>query len=283
MQLSQEQESYKKAIAKIGSLHGNMAVLSKLDEILKDYNSELSDIEKLLQSDGAITATIVKISNSALYTAGEKNDNLSAALQKVGFSETRKLVGMALSKQVFMRDLESYGVSADSYWRYSYFSAVFMEMHASEVGMEEGDAYMLGLLHSIGRVVINELLRTNEIEVYWDRFIPESTWETSMVGFTNGIAGSILLESWAFSKEMCERVENQVNPKSQATETVLLLLDFTQQLALHHLDADRIEALCKPNGHPYLETQNLTESEIRDSVEAALANLEETYESLKNS
>lgn len=278
-----QEEIYTKAIANIGSLHGNMAVLSKLDEILKDYNSELSDAEELLQSDGAIAATIVKISNSALYNSGEKNDNLSEALQKVGFSQTRKLVSMALSKQVFMRDLESYGVSADSYWRYSYFSAVFMEMNASEVNMESGDAYMLGLLHSIGRVVINELLRANEIEVYWDCFIPESTWETSMVGFTNGTAGSLLLESWAFSEEMCKRVKTQINPEAQAADPALLLLDYTQQLALHHLDPDRIEALCKPGGHPYLKTQDLSEEEMLENVKTALVNLEETYESLKNS
>ncbi len=279
--MQSEQQSYAQAIKRIGDLHGNMAVLSKLDTVLKDYNSSLEDAEQLVQSDGAIAATIVKLSNSALYGFGEGDNDLSSALQKVGFAETLKLVSMALSKQVFMRDLDAYGVSADSYWRYSYFVAVFMEGQAKRVGLDVSDAYLLGLLHSIGRVVITELLHADEVEVYWDRFVSESVWETSMVGFTNRVAGSLLLKSWNFTEEIYQRVEQQSDPELQAADPVLALLDYARQLALHLEDASRIEELCQPEAHPYLALCEQSESELLASIATAQADLEETYESLR--
>ena len=155
-------EQYEIAIEEVRDLHGNMSVLSRLYAILSDPNSRISEAVELLQSDGALSAIILRFSNGALFSPNERSDSIEMALQQVGFQKTLKLVGAALSNQVFMRNLNAYGITADSYWRYSYFTAIFMGKQAPICGINANTAYLMGLLHSIGRVIINELLHTKK-------------------------------------------------------------------------------------------------------------------------
>ncbi len=273
---------FEETVKSIGNLHGNMAVLSKLDAMLKDLNTDVSEPERLIHSDGAISGTIVQISNSALYGFSEKSDNIATALQKIGYNEALKLVSLALSKQVFMRDLESYGITADSYWRYSYFTAVFLERQAKTLGLDSEAAYLFGLLHSIGRVVINEILHAREIEVFWDRFIPEKEWELMMIGLTNQEAGSLLLKSWNFPSAICERVAQQNAPLDETNDVLIQLLDYARALANHLIDTPRLIALCKAGAHPAQKNLRLTEIQLYKEVTEIEAHVEEVYASLKD-
>ncbi|MDQ8182755.1 HDOD domain-containing protein [Pelagicoccus sp. SDUM812005] len=273
---------FEETVKSIGDLHGNMAVLSKLDAVLKDLNTDISEPERLIQSDGAISGTIVQISNSPLYGFTEKSDSIATALQKVGYNQALKLVGMALSKQVFMRDLESYGITADSYWRYSYFTAVFLERQAKALGLNSDEAYLFGLLHSIGRVVINEILYTRQVEVFWDRFIPEKEWEMMMIGFTNQKAGALLLRLWEFPPELCKRVENQNASASANSDLLVSLLDYARALANHLIDPPRLRALCRPDTHPVQKKLRLPAAQLLKEVNEIAAHVEEVYASLKD-
>lgn len=282
MDTNPDESSLEESVKNIGELHGNMAVLSKLDAVLKDLNTDISEPEKLIQSDGAISGTIVQLSNSPLYGFNDKSENIATALQKVGYNQALKLVGMALSKQVFMRDLESYGVTADSYWRYSYFTAVFLERQAKALGLNSDEAYLLGLLHSIGRVVINEILHAREVEIFWDRFIPETEWELMMIGFSNQKAGALLLKIWDFPPELCKRVENQNTANGKASDLQISLLDYAKSLALHLVDPPRMRALCRAGTHPVQQKLRLSQAQLVKEVTEIEAQVEEVYASLKD-
>jgi HD-like signal output (HDOD) protein len=277
-----EKELFEKAIKEVVDLHGNMAVLSKLDILLKDYNSDLSDAEELIQSDGALSAKIVRISNSVIYRIGDRCGTIRSALYNIGFNEALKLVSLALSKQVFMRNLDAYGISADNYWRYSYFTAVFMEGQAKRFGFEANNAYLIGLLHSIGRVVINELLHKREIEIYWDRFIPPDVWEKESIGFSSEVAGSLLLKNWDFSLEMYQRVENQRKPSKIDSDPLLLLLDYARLVSINLEDSEALASLCEKGAHPYLIKQPQSSGELLSAIAETADYVADIYKSLKD-
>ena len=274
-------ERLEKVIAEKVRLHGNMAVLSKLNTLLRDANSELSEIEGLIQSDGPIAANVVKISNGALFGFSGDCETVDEALRKVGYAEALRLVSIALSEQVFMRDLDSYGTSADDYWRYSYFTSVFMEAQSKRIGLDPGDAHMIGLLHSIGRVVINELLRVEEIEVYWDRMVPLAEWEEATVGFNSDAAGATLLRQWSFSEDVYRRVAEQSDPGKIASDPYLRLLDYARALAVNLDDDKAIESLCEPEAHSYLEQGgDDVLNGVRDDLEFARKSIDAVYENV---
>lgn len=222
------------AIREIEELHGNMALLSRLGPMLRDPNSDIADASRLIQSDGPLSATIIRISNSAYYRSGEKNKDVLSALRKVGFNQALRLVGIALSKEVFMRDLESYGISADAYWNYSYFSGIFMEVFGRRFGFDSDVAYLLGLLHGIGKVVINQLISEKKVEVYWDPSIPSEQWELAMIGFRYDRAGALLLKSWEFEEAISRRVDQQLEKSAIREDPMLQLLQFCRDIIDHN-------------------------------------------------
>lgn len=232
---SPSKEEFRLALQKVEALHGNMAVLAKLGILLREPDTGIDQIARLLQTDGALCANIIRLSNSALYGAGSRSANISDALAKVGYNRILSVIGAALSKRLFMNDLGAYGMSADDYWAYSYFCGVLLEEHAMQIGVAPDEAYLVGLLHALGRVVINDLLLRTKVEIYWDPSLPAEDWETIVLGFRNDEAGAHLLRAWKFSPEVHQRVADQNNPARRAQDPLLRLLDFARRTAeLNH-------------------------------------------------
>lgn len=266
---SAEKEEYLRILGKMESINGNMAVLSRLGSMLHDPNNGIDDVAKLLQSDGALSANAIRASNSVRYGIGPKISNVESALIKVGYNQVISLIGTALSKQVFMKDLPAYSMTADDYWAYSYFCGVFLEAQASRVGIFPDEAYLLGLLHGIGRIVINELLIKGRSELIWDKSIPCEKWEELNIGFRSDQAGATLLKNWKFSPSIHQRVADQYLPQAQAKDQLLQLLDYARcsaELNQYRLDEEPWQL---PADHPYTQNPDFHPRVMAEEIENA--------------
>lgn len=273
---------YVAAIKEIENLHGNLAVLSRLNEILRDYNSNLADAEQLILSDGALASSVIKISNSVMYGRGKTHTNLHAAIQQVGFSQVLKLVGMALSKQVFMKDLTAYGITANQYWFSSYFTALFMEYQAKALSMGANDAYLIGLLHGIGKVVINELLRDRDVEIFWDPSIPSEAWEMVMIGFTHAKVGALLLDTWNFPSRIHEAINRQHLPNAKKEQPLLSMLDFASAIATRNTIEQPLKEWKINFNHPHLIQHNFSRDNVMAQIEAVIRTVNSVRKTLEN-
>ncbi|MCX7712734.1 MAG: HDOD domain-containing protein [Chthoniobacterales bacterium] len=246
-------EEFADAIKRIENLHGNMAVLSRLHQIFKDPNSELSQGERLVRSDANLSAQIIKLANSPIYRRGNFSPDLSSAIQKVGFNELLRMVSIALSKGVFLRDLKAYGISARQYWETSYFCALYLETTYFLTNTPKSEAYLIGLLHQIGKVIIEELLREARIEIYWDSYIPCEQWEEVMVGFRYDFAGATILERWKFPDTITGPIGQQTNPEARAKSNLLTTLDYCSNLLSKNNHSNSVEDWNLLPDHPYWE------------------------------
>jgi HD-like signal output (HDOD) protein len=266
---AQDKENYLHVLGKMESLNGNMAVLSRLGIMLHDPNNGIDTIAKLLQSDGALSSNAIRSSNSVRYGIGPKISNVEAALVKVGYNQIISVIGTALSKQVFMKDLPAYNMTADEYWAYSYFCGVFLEAQAHRVGIFSDEAYLIGLLHGVGRIVLNELLIKGRSDLVWDKTIPCHEWEEQTIGFRNDQAGATLLKNWKFSPGIYQRVADQNLSHAQAKDLLLLLLDYARccaELNQYHIDA---EVWLLPTDHPYTQNPEFDARAMAEEIEAA--------------
>ena len=104
------------------------------------------------------------------------------------------MVNLSLARQLFARDLYSYGISAYYYWSDSIAAALLMEGLAKHLGLDAEDAYTLGILHAIGRILINRVVEEKGFSIYWDGRQPIEDWERGAVGVNFTEAGAMLLE-----------------------------------------------------------------------------------------
>ena len=252
-------DDFKQAIQAIDALGATPAVLVKVAELAKDPNMDLATISALLRNDGPLAADIIRISNSPYYAPATFHSNLTAAINFIGLREVIRVVNLSLSRQLFARDLCSYGISAHDYWSDSVAAALVMEALAKLSGLNPEDAYTLGILHAIGRVLINRVIDDQGFAIYWEAPQPIAEWERGAVGFDYAQAGAMLLEHWSFPTATCDVIRWQLNPE-KVVESLSLLgaLQFTQRLlALTGLDFENKEWQF-PETDPFVQAARFT-------------------------
>jgi HD-like signal output (HDOD) protein len=205
-------EDFRAAVEKVHSLYSIPPVLAKAMRLLYEPDLNLADLVDLVRRDAALAADLIHLSSSATFSRGGGGIDLHQAVQRLGLQEVLRAIGLSLSKNVFGKGLANYGITADQYWGQSVRAALLMEGLAQRVRAEPEQAYLVGILHAIGRVLINEALQELSCTVRWDGSMPLEEWELEHVGFTNAEAGALLLARWDFPEEIRQPIAGQFGP-----------------------------------------------------------------------
>ena len=270
---------FRNAILNIETLSSTPGVLAKAARLVQDPHVSTHAICDLVRNDGPLTADIIRISNSILYKTGMAHTNLPSAVAAIGLREVLRAINLSLSRQMFARDLASYGITARDYFLTSIRTALFMEAIARNIGLNGQDAHMIGVLHAIGRVLINQILEDFRCSIYWDEKMPISKWEVESVGFNYAEAGAILLQKWQFAEEICHAIQHQLDPENETDQLSLLgVLQFSLRfLPQSGLGANRAAVDDKD---PFLTRSHIAhgnaiqiQQEAEDSLEAIQTSL----------
>lgn len=220
------------AVEQVANLFPNMTVLSRLSQALKDLNTELNELVPLIRTDAALTAEVIRISNSSYYMSEQPCKEIGEALARIGFGEVLRVVGSVLAKDICTQDLEKYGISADEFWEETLTVSVLMEALAKRRGINPSEAATLGILHGIGRVVINNILEEFQVSILWDPSIEVAEWERAVVGFDYAFAGARVMKKWNFPVEIIYDIAFHLDPsKAPKRRAMLDLLHYVVRLA----------------------------------------------------
>jgi HD-like signal output (HDOD) protein len=256
-------------------------ILPKLQRLLRDENSGIHDIISLLKVDVSMTARIVRISNSAFFGAREPSQSLEEAVTRMGFGEVYKVVSMAAAQQVLAQPAPLYEMKQGQLLDQSISCAVMMvEGIARHLRRSLDAAYTVGLLHAIGKVVINEYYMNHGIDLYETEDGKVAAFDEAMerkvLGFDNAEVGAGLLRKWGFPEDICEPIAYQLKPLEAPSHT-----EFSAMLALSR---DALPFVQQRPGSPIadfagepalLERTGLTPDDWIDCVANAREGLEE--------
>lgn len=187
------------------SLPADLGVLSKLGEMLQDFNSELDAVASLLRRDVALAARIVRISNSPMFGGGGQVASIEEAVNRVGFAEILKLVGTATAARFTERGLDGYGIGAQELRDNMLYGAFACEALARAAGRDPRVAYTAGLLRPIGLMVLDRATRgqLDPLQCYGAASWPSySAWEGNIFGVDNCEVAALILDEWQFPAEL---------------------------------------------------------------------------------
>ncbi len=195
------------------------ATLGRLRTLLASPDTEMEEIVNLIRLDPALTFHVVRMSNSVLFGAREKNDTLEGAVGRVGFLEIHRLVSLAAGKQLCQGDLTAYRLTAVRLWENSVATAAAAEVLAIPAGLDAGLCYAAGLMRNLGRVILNSLAAGHQYpgEAEWP-FVSE--WEQKVFGTTSADVTSVLLEHWRFPAEIVDAVRAHRDPLADTVSNV---------------------------------------------------------------
>jgi HD-like signal output (HDOD) protein len=185
-------------------LPGAPKVLTELQDLLKDPNSDLGTVTSLLRRDSVLTARIIRIANGAVYNRGEPVGALEDALARVGFAEVFRLTSLAAMMQLGDAALRYYPGSPRQRRERALLTALLMELLATDANLDPGTAYTTGLLSSAGRVVL-DVTAQRDLRIYVAPPLNEEDlidWELNLFGITSHEAGAHVLRSWRFPADV---------------------------------------------------------------------------------
>lgn len=133
----------------------------KLIDLLKNEHSQMEDLEKVIELDPGLAARCVRAASSVMY-GGRPVGSIKQALMTIGFSEIRRLAFAIGVVDSFSR--LKIKVDWSKFWLHSMLVGRLTQTIASAFHETTGAEYLAGLLHDMGKLVIEHNF-PNEFEV----------------------------------------------------------------------------------------------------------------------
>lgn len=198
-------------------LPASAQVLSQLGELLMDVNSGLDHVARLLRRDSALATRVIRISNSIVYGASGGVSTIEEAVNRVGYSEIYRLVGLASAAQLIEHHLSHYGIAGAQLRDNTLMTAFAAESLATRCGQDPRVCYTAGLLRSTGKLVLDRYAkRSGKPDTFPGFGIPSYVaWEKATVGLTNPEAAEAVLTAWRFPAEIVRPIRHHLDAGAQ--------------------------------------------------------------------
>jgi HD-like signal output (HDOD) protein len=127
----------------------------RIRQLMDDDVSDAKSIARVVESDPAIAAKLLKASNSALYGGMSSIESTSSAIVRLGMENTKQLVlGFALN-DVFKVDNAAIRKKMRGLWAHStYIAASCFVLAKEHAGLDAEHALLAGLVHDVGLIPI---------------------------------------------------------------------------------------------------------------------------------
>ena len=181
---------------------------------------DIDHVIRLVSMDVAITSRLLRMANSASYTRGETVTSLDQAISWLGVFQAYRVACITVTAKLCGQSLPIYRISADRLLVNSISMAVGMELVTAKAGLDPKAGYTIGLLHNLGRIVLQRVALQMEIPAGAGD-LPDIqavvNWEREVFGCTHAELGGSVLSLWGlnpiFSKVLVHqhdmgRVEN---------------------------------------------------------------------------
>ncbi|MFN2349570.1 MAG: HDOD domain-containing protein [Thioalkalivibrio sp.] len=191
-------------------------VYHRIEEVVNDPASSFNAMAQLIELDPALTAQILRLANSSLYSFPYKIQSVSRAVSIIGTQQLRDLV-LAATVIRFFNQIPLGQVNMEEFWRHSIACAVVSRAIATfrrEPNVER--FYVCGLLHDLGRLII--FLHLQEKLGMLLKHRDDSgdllyRVEQQNLGFDHAVLGGTLLEFWRLPPVFSEAVRYHHNPE----------------------------------------------------------------------
>jgi len=186
-----ELSKFERAVDRMEGLETIPAVAQRLIALTSDPDAAFEEIEKLVSSDVALTARVLRLAASPLY-GGQAPRGLQAAVVRIGLHEVRNL---ALSASLLAKPPDDFHRDL---WQHSLANAVLADTLAARLGRRRfREPFVSGLLHDLGTLVMTKL----EGALY-HRLIgsiggaDQAEREQRVLGFTHCDIGALAAQRW---------------------------------------------------------------------------------------
>jgi HD-like signal output (HDOD) protein len=218
-------------------------VTQQLMREIADPKSSARSMSNIAIKDPVIVMSLLRLANSAFYGQIEEVSDIQRAIVVVGMNNVKHMLLASGLGRVFAQPTGIRGYNFTALWTHALGVSVATRLlvRRSRV-MSEVEAGTLGLLHDIGKFVMN-VTQPDLTQKLLDPFEgPEDLTglakEVSLFGSTHALYGMTLLEAWKLPNEFARVIEYHHHPSyaeeeglAEHTRQAIALVHIANQLA----------------------------------------------------
>jgi putative nucleotidyltransferase with HDIG domain len=183
-------------------------VLTRILQLVDDNRASARRLEELILHDPSLSARILKLANSALYSFRSEVKTISHAITLLGLNLVKSLtIGVSIFES-FTKGLRAEIGCINQLWMHSFAVGLLaQEIWVRRTNRNEGEfALLCGLLHDLGKVAFFK----NDAIGYAKLFATEkaeedpdiSTLENKHYGVDHAALGSIIAKQWGLPPDI---------------------------------------------------------------------------------
>lgn len=173
-------------------------VATKVLQLIESPATTAEDLARVVSSDPAVAARVLKISNSSFYGCQRQIHTLSHAIMMLGYNTLKSLVLAASVKQVY----KTYGLTEKMLWEHSFGAGLAARIIANSTRLvNEEEAFLGGLFHDIGKTIMNNTDSQKFQAVMQKCYNDEVTFqdaEQQFYPYTHAEVGGMVIKKWNF-------------------------------------------------------------------------------------
>lgn len=186
-------------------------VAHALIHTLDDDDADVTTIRNIIAKDPALTATLLRMANSALFGLSRSIDTLDSAVSVVGMSQIRARALSICMTSVFTMP---HGLNRLDFWRANLLCAGYARWLAGTIGMDEQRAWLTGMMLRLGELVIAQKHPDVLEAIEMQPCAPGERWsrERTLSGFDEGQITAEIARRWDFPQALTEALQSCARP-----------------------------------------------------------------------
>lgn len=214
--------------------------LMELQKLLALPNVSVDQVDRVIRSDPALTANILRLANSAAFGLSRKVTDIPQAVTLVGFRVLGNLAHTAAFSKSIPDEFPGYGITAEQFLRHSFAVGVLAESLVRVLRLPAQPPYFTaGLLHDIGKLVLGTFVASHDHELSKRLQSETLTFvqiEREVLGVDHGQVAAWVGDHWQLPPELVAPAQFHHFP-DQAEASVRLLVDVVHvaDMATHCL------------------------------------------------
>ena len=197
-------------------------------QLLDRAESSAGQIERIAAADPVVAGNLVRVANSPLFMDYPEVSTIRAAIMRLGYLTTRKIVLATVFQPVFTRP------SLRPLLQHSLQAAELAHHLAARVPtIDREEAFLCGLLHDVGKLQMDRfnLFDSARMQGLLDHGCPPVYAENLLLRYDHGKAGADLAANWKLPARHVEAIRCHHQPEATASRMAHLLYLVEWRLA----------------------------------------------------
>lgn len=238
----------------IEKIHSIPQVVFKMLRMVREGRYSFRELASEVKQDQVICAKLLRLCNSAFFGRRIIADSIDRVLVMLGEKQLIQTIMSTAFEDFFTGNTGGYSQCKGGLFHHAIGAAMICENLAKRSECVAPDvAYTAGLLHDIGKVVLDQHMGRAYPFFYSKTQLENEELimaEREIFGITHDEVGAMLAEQWALAENLVDAIKNHHNPEKSEKEGVLssvvyiadlILSRFLVGQELERLDAEHVK------------------------------------------